>query len=97
MEFEILTDGMALKQLNSATNTNHMHAREISVLQRFNFSIKHKPGQNNKVADALSRRNALTTILRAAVTEFECVKDNYDQDRDFDEIWKQCNENLSAS
>jgi len=58
-EFVIQTDHMALKQVNSSRSTNRMHARWISYLQRFHFTLKHRPRINNRVADALSRKNTL--------------------------------------
>lgn len=67
-----------------------MHARWFSYLQRFNFTIKHKQGQSNKVADALSRRTSLLTIMRTTITAFDAIKDSYEMDEDFSEVWKKC-------
>ena len=44
----------ALKFINSQIAINRMHVRWIAYIQHFLFSLKHKSGASNKVADALS-------------------------------------------
>lgn len=63
-----------------------MHSRWFSCLPRFDFKIKHKPRQSNKVADALGRRTSLLTIMRTAIIAFDAIKDPYEMDEDFSEI-----------
>jgi len=63
-EFVVSTDHMALKQINGDSYTNKMHARWLSYLQRFDFSMKHRSGKSNKVADVLSRRRSVPTLVR---------------------------------
>ena len=54
-EFALYTDHQALKHINSQVNINRMHAQWVAYIQRFHFTLKHKSGATNKVADALSR------------------------------------------
>jgi hypothetical protein len=57
-----------------------MHARWIAFTQKFTFVLKHKLGQQNKVADALSRRAALFMTLQSEIISFEHLKDLYAED-----------------
>ena len=56
-EFVVYTNNHALSFLNRQEKLNHGHMKWIEFLQAYTFTIKHKRGENNKVADALSRRN----------------------------------------
>ena len=89
-EFILYTDHQALKSVNQQTTINRMHARWISFIQRFTFSIKHKSGKLNRVVDALSRKAACLINNRADVFGFDYFKELYHQDRDFAEIWESC-------
>ncbi|XP_059067542.1 uncharacterized protein LOC131858346 [Cryptomeria japonica] len=55
-EFIVFTDSHALSFLNRQEKLNHRHVKWMEFLQAYTFSIKHKKGVTNKVADALSRR-----------------------------------------
>ena len=66
-EFVLFTNHQALKNLNTHTTVNHMHARWISFIQCFTFFIIHKFGKSNNVADALSCK---TMSLEAFVPRF---------------------------
>ena len=74
-EFILHTNHEALKYLNSQSNVNKRHAKWVSFLQQFTFSLKHQSGILNKAADGLSRTNFLVE-MQAKVTGFEVFKEN---------------------
>ena len=87
-EFILYTGHHTLKLLNQQTTINGMHAYWISFNQRFTFSIKHKSGKLNCIADALSRKTAC--LLSIDIFGFHYLKDLYHEDRNFEEIWELC-------
>ena len=54
--FDVYTDHAALQWLKSIKQTTGRLARWSLLLQGYSFTIHHRPGKQNKVADALSRR-----------------------------------------
>jgi hypothetical protein len=80
-EFVLHTDHEALKHLNSQQGLHKRHAKWVAFLQQFNFSIIHKAGCLNKLADGLSRRQALLTEMKALVPGFEVFKEHYESDK----------------
>ena len=95
-EFILLTDHFSLKYLQSQRTISRMHARWISFLQRFDFVIKHQSGKENKVADALSRKSSLLTLLSSEVVAFKHLPDLYEEDTDFSEVWYKCTNYIKA-
>ena len=76
-EFILHTDHEALKYLNSQSNVNKRHAKWVSFLQQFTFSLKHQSGILHKVADGLSRTTSFSVEMQAKVPSFEVLKENY--------------------
>ncbi|KAL0544653.1 hypothetical protein IC582_019771 [Cucumis melo] len=72
-----------------------MHARWLSFIQRFNLVIKHKASSTNVVADALSRKSNLLTILKTKIGAFDSLPTLYKDDLDFGQIWSFCVDHVS--
>ncbi|XP_021737357.1 uncharacterized protein LOC110703884 [Chenopodium quinoa] len=89
-EFVLYSDHESLKHLHSQQKLQRRHARWSEFLSPFHFFLKHKSGTQNKVVDALSRRHALLSTLQVKVIGFEVLKDLYEDDEDFGEIWNNC-------
>ena len=62
----------------------------VEYLQSFTFVIKHKSGVTNRVADALSRRRSLLTEMNIKIFDFDEMKELYDVDPNFSEMWREC-------
>lgn len=54
--FQVITDHLSLKWLNSIDNPTGRLARWALELQQYNFTVQYRKGKNNIVADALSRQ-----------------------------------------
>ena len=65
--FVLFSDHEALKFINHQHKLNRRHATWVEFLQAYNFTIKHKAGVHNVVADALSRRHAQVTSMQVQV------------------------------
>lgn len=64
---------------------NKMH-RDL-FLKKFNYVLKHKYGEKNVVADALSMKVYLLTTLHTQITSFESLPELYAEDEDFGKLW----------
>ncbi|GKV35062.1 hypothetical protein SLEP1_g43380 [Rubroshorea leprosula] len=87
-EFILHSDHEALKHLNSQQKISRRHAAWSEFLQAYPFLLKYKSGVQNRVANSLSRRHALLTSLQMKVTGFEVIKELYEDDPDFSNIWQ---------
>ncbi|XP_076909541.1 uncharacterized protein LOC143566842 [Bidens hawaiensis] len=89
-EFILYSDHQALKFIQGQAKMNPRHAKWVETLQDFSFVILHKAGTANSVADALSRRPALTTAMSFDVVGFHSFSNLYQDDPDFgDNVWKK--------
>jgi len=66
-------------------------------MQQFSFVIKHKTEQENKVADAFSLRPHPLMILSINSSEMASMKDHYNTDVDFKEVWESLHNNPSIA
>ena len=89
-DFVLYTNHKALQYLGSQHKLNQRHMKWVEYLQSFTFVIKHKSGVTNKVVDALSRRHSLLTEMKVEVLDFDEMKDLYDVDPNFFEVWREC-------
>ena len=85
-EFILFTDHDALKHLERQVKVSSRHASWIAYLQQFTFSIRHKAGKLNRVADALSRRHTLLTSMHVTVPGFGSFSSLYETDPFFSSI-----------
>lgn len=54
-----------------------MHASWLSLLQSFDFVIKHMTGTTNQDVDALSQKGSFLTLLKGEVITFDHLLDAY--------------------
>ena len=64
-KFVVYTDHSSLRWLMNVEDATGRLARWALLLQKYNFDIIHRPGNQNGNADALSRRPHPNTILNA--------------------------------
>jgi hypothetical protein len=89
-EFVIHSDHESLKHLKGQGKLNWRHSRWIEFIETFPHVIKYKQGKENIVADALSLRYVLSHTMNTRLLHFEYVKELYDNDSDFAEIYNAC-------
>jgi hypothetical protein len=95
-EFVIHSDHESLKHLKGQGKLNRRHAKWVEFIENFPYVIKYKQGKENIVADALSRRDVLLHTMNTRLLGFEYVKELYDNDSDFAEIYNTCGHSASG-
>ena len=58
-------------------------------MQSYNFVIKHKSREQNRFADALSRKNHLLSIISPQIIGLDKIKEIYDSCKDFKNIYTE--------
>nr|XP_010911115.1 uncharacterized protein LOC105037111 [Elaeis guineensis] len=96
-EFVIHTDHESLKHLKGQSKLNRKHAKWKEFLKTFPYVIKYKKENVNIVADALSRRYALISLLNAILMGFELIIDRYKDDPNFTNIYEECEKGVVNS
>ncbi|WVZ52357.1 LOW QUALITY PROTEIN: hypothetical protein U9M48_003427 [Paspalum notatum var. saurae] len=85
-EFVIHSDHESLAKLN------RRHAKWVEFIESFPYVIKHKKGNENVTADALSRRYTLLSQLHFRIFGLEAIKEQYAVDDDFKDVLLNCRE-----
>jgi len=76
-----------LKHLKGQGKLSRRHAKWVEFIETFPYVIKYKQGQENVVADALSRMYVLLNTLNTKLLGFEYIKELYLDDHDFGAIY----------
>jgi hypothetical protein len=74
-DFILYLDHEALKHLNSQDKLLSHHAKWAAYVQQFSFTIKHKVGALNRVADALRRKSTLLVTMTNEVLGFDFINE----------------------
>ena len=86
-EFMLYNDHEALRFLHSQKKLSARHGRWVETLQDYTFSLRHRLGCENRLADALSRRSHTLQISQAAIIGFDRLPLVYQDCLDFREYW----------
>lgn len=89
-EFIVYIDNHALSFLNGQEKLHQRHLKWVEHFQAYTFSIKHKKGVTNKVADTLSRRALTIQEMKLQSVGLSGLKDLYQGDKDFGEPYDVC-------
>ena len=67
-------DHESLKYLKGENKLSRRHAKWVEFIEAFPYFIKYKKGNSNIVADALSQRYDLITMMNVKLLGFELIK-----------------------
>jgi len=80
-----------LKHLKGQGKLNRRRVKWVEFIKTFPYVIKYKQGKENIAAnDALSRRYVLLNTMDTRLLGFKYIKELYDSDPDFAEIYNAC-------
>ncbi|GMF50658.1 unnamed protein product [Phytophthora fragariaefolia] len=82
--FVIYTDHTSLRTATSSPHLSQRMARWLSFFAEYNFTVEYKPGKQNVLADALSRRPdyELAHLAYLESPLYELIRDSYAGDGD---------------
>ncbi|KAJ0967944.1 hypothetical protein J5N97_024861 [Dioscorea zingiberensis] len=86
-EFVLYSDHQALRYFCIQRKLSDKHARWVAFLQEYTFILHHRPGSENKPADALSRVITVLHSMSTSVIGFDRLKDEYPLCPDFGSIY----------
>ncbi|XP_010534718.1 PREDICTED: uncharacterized protein LOC104810220 [Tarenaya hassleriana] len=95
-EFVVHSDHETLKHLKGQTTLKRRHAKWLEFIETFPYVIKYKKGKENVVADVLSRRHTLLSVMEARMLGFVLIKENYVTDPDFRTVIEDCRQDASG-
>lgn len=95
--FVLYIDHQALQYLSSQVTFNRRHMKWVKFLQSYTFVLKHRSEKSSKVANAFSRKQNLLIEMQVEVFGFDELKELYNEDLDFSEVWKACKDTIAAN
>jgi len=87
---------MSFKHLKGQGKLNRRHAKWVEFIETFPYVIKYKQGKENIVADTLSPKYVLLHTLNTRLLGFKYVKELYENDSNFAEIYNACGHSASG-
>ncbi|KFK22215.1 hypothetical protein AALP_AAs67613U000200, partial [Arabis alpina] len=89
MKFLVKTDQKSLKFLLEQHEVNAEYQQWLTKILGFNFDIMYKPGLENKVADALSRKELLPQLFALSIPaaiQLDMIQEAVERDADLKKI-----------
>jgi hypothetical protein len=89
-EFVIHSDHESLKYIHNQAKLNRCHAKWVEFIESFPYVIKHKKGEDNVIANALSRRYTMLSQLDFNFFGLETIKEQYFHGAEFKDVLQNC-------